>query len=63
VRRGEHGTKVYFVKQLLVKEDESGETETHVIPMLREYTVVNVDQCDGLGVRRIFAAGTARRRE
>jgi antirestriction protein ArdC len=61
MRRGEHGTKV---KQLLVKEDESGETETHVIPMLREYTVFNMDQCDGLGsVRRTLATGPARLRE
>jgi antirestriction protein ArdC len=49
VRKGERGTKVHFVKQQLLKEDESGETETHVILMLREYTVINVDQCDGLG--------------
>src|SRR6516164_10057584 len=46
VRKGEHGQKVYFVKQLEVKVDE--EAEARWIPMLREYTVFNVDQCDGL---------------
>jgi antirestriction protein ArdC len=44
VRKGEHGTKVYFVKQLQVKDDD----ETRVFPMLREYTVFNVEQCENL---------------
>jgi antirestriction protein ArdC len=48
VRRGEHGTKVYFVKQLQVKDDDSDEAEARLVPMMREYTVFNVDQCDGL---------------
>src|SRR5262245_31391861 len=48
VRRGEHGTKVYFVKQLKVRDGEGEEAEPRVIPMLREYTVFNVDQCDKL---------------
>jgi antirestriction protein ArdC len=48
VRKGEHGTKVYFVKQLLVKDGDDAETETRLVPMMREYTVFNVDQCDGL---------------
>jgi antirestriction protein ArdC len=43
-RKGEHGTKVYFVKQLQVKDDD----ETRVVPMLREYTVFNVEQCENL---------------
>src|SRR5256714_9224071 len=47
VRKGEHGTKVYFVKQLQIK-GESEEPEARVVPMLREYSVFNVDQCDGL---------------
>jgi antirestriction protein ArdC len=46
VRKGEHGTKVYFVKQLRVKEGE-GEAE-RLVPMMREYTVFNVAQCEGL---------------
>jgi antirestriction protein ArdC len=48
VRKGEHGTKVYFVKQLHVKDADGKQGETRLIPMLREYTVFNVDQCDGL---------------
>jgi antirestriction protein ArdC len=48
VRKGEHGTKVYFVKQLQVKDGEGQQAETRLVPMLREYTVFNVDQCDGL---------------
>lgn len=46
VRKGEHGTKVYFFKQLTIADKASGEEKT--IPMLREYTVFNVSQCDGL---------------
>jgi len=46
VRKGEHGQKVYFVKQLEVKVDE--EAEARFVSMLREYTVFNVDQCDDL---------------
>jgi len=53
VRRGEHGTKVYFVKQLRVEDGEGEQAETRLVPLLREYTVFNVSQCDGLpdGVR------------
>jgi antirestriction protein ArdC len=48
VRKGQHGTKVYFVKQLQVANQEGEEGETRIIPMLREYTLFNADQCDGL---------------
>ncbi len=47
VRKGERGTKVFFVKQLQIK-DGDGEDDTRLIPMLREYTVFNVDQCENL---------------
>src|SRR6266550_678490 len=47
VRKGEHGTKVYFVKQLQVQDKENPETQ-RTIPMLKEYTVFNVSQCEGL---------------
>ena len=36
VRKGQHGTKVYFVKQLQVANQEGEEGETRIIPMLRE---------------------------
>jgi antirestriction protein ArdC len=48
VRKGERGTKVYFVKQLEIREDAGDETSTRLIPMMREYTVFNVDQCENL---------------
>ena len=47
VRKGEHGTRVFFVKQLQIK-DGDGEDDTRLIPMLREYTVFNVEQCENL---------------
>jgi antirestriction protein ArdC len=46
VRKGEHGTRVYFFKQLTVADKASGEDKQ--IPLLREYTVFNVAQCEGL---------------
>jgi antirestriction protein ArdC len=48
VRKGEHGTKVYFVKQLQIKDGDGEETDTRLIPMMREYTVFNVAQCENL---------------
>ena len=49
VRKGEHGTKVYFVKQLQVRDQGADDSSsTRLIPMLREYTVFNVDQCEKL---------------
>ena len=48
VRKGEHGTKVYFVKQLQVADRNGEEGKTRIVPMMREYTVFNVDQCQGL---------------
>jgi antirestriction protein ArdC len=47
VKKGEHGTKVYFVKQLRVK-GEGESDEERLVPMMREYTVFNVAQCEGL---------------
>src|ERR1700743_2271624 len=52
VRKGERGTKVYFVKQLQVRDKGTDDgTTTRVVPMMREYTVFNVDQCDNLPAR------------
>jgi antirestriction protein ArdC len=49
VRKGEHGLKVYYFKQLKIKDRATGDDKT--IPMLREYTVFNVAQCSGLPER------------
>jgi antirestriction protein ArdC len=52
VRKGEHGTKVYFVKQLQVQDKGAEDEEaTRVVPMLREYAVFNIDQCENLPER------------
>jgi antirestriction protein ArdC len=49
VRKGEHGTKVYFVKQLQVRDQGAdNSSSTRLVPMMREYTVFNVDQCENL---------------
>jgi antirestriction protein ArdC len=48
VRRGEKATKVCFVKQLQVRGGDDDAGDTRIIPMLREYCVFNVDQCEGL---------------
>jgi antirestriction protein ArdC len=49
VRKGEHGTKVYFVKQLQVLDQGADDSSsTRLVPMMREYTVFNVDQCENL---------------
>ena len=47
VRKGEHGTRVYFVKQLRIA-GEGEEDAERLVPMMREYTVFNVAQCEGL---------------
>ena len=50
VRKGEHGTKVYFVKMLYKKGEKmrDGRVADNNVTMLREYTIFNVEQCDGL---------------
>lgn len=50
VRGGEKGTKVIFSKQLLVKDKspEAAPDDVKKVPLLKEYTVFNVAQCDGL---------------
>src|SRR5215208_7013627 len=36
VRKGEHGSKIFFGKQLPVKDREGEEAEPRLVPMLRE---------------------------
>jgi antirestriction protein ArdC len=50
VRKGEHGTRIYFVKDLKFKEvgaNSDDDDERHV-RMLKQYVVFNVAQCDDL---------------
>jgi antirestriction protein ArdC len=49
VRKGERGTKVYLVKQLQFHDNGADDnSSTRLVPMMREYTVFNVDQCENL---------------
>lgn len=51
VRKGEHGTKVYFVKRLIVRdksEPSNSDDARRTFSMLREYTVFNIAQCEKL---------------
>jgi len=48
VRKGERGFKVFFVKQLEIREDADDSASTRLVRITREYTVFNVSQCDGL---------------
>ena len=57
VRKGEHGVTVFFVKRVEVTDRDSDDGETKVIPILKAYTVFNVDQCDGLP-ERMLSPGT-----
>jgi antirestriction protein ArdC len=62
VRKGEHGTKVAFVKQLQVRDEgKDDEAAARIVPMLREYCVFNVDQVDGLP-DRVMSVGEVRPR-
>jgi antirestriction protein ArdC len=47
VRKGEHGSKIYFYKPLEVKDRDNPE-KTRLVPILREFTVFNVCQCENL---------------
>lgn len=51
VRRGEHGTTVFFFKRLAVKDERAapeGEGEERFIPLLRAYTIFHASQIDGI---------------
>jgi len=53
VKRGEKGTQVVFWKfgeKLTGELDENGDEKKYTYAMLREYTVFNTDQCEGLKV-------------
>ncbi len=46
VRRGEKGTRVILWKPTKSREDENGERRDYLL--LRDYTVFNAEQCDGI---------------
>ncbi|MPY24461.1 ArdC family protein [Shewanella sp. YLB-07] len=50
VRKGEKGTRIIFYK-MLEKENQQGEKEN--IPMLKSFTVFNVEQIDGLNIEPV----------
>jgi antirestriction protein ArdC len=64
VRAGEHGTRVVFMKRLIVKDrrENAGPDDVKQVPLLREYTVFNVAQCDGLPERIISGPKVQRMR-
>jgi antirestriction protein ArdC len=60
VRKGERGSKIYFVKQLQVPDKGADDdTATRGVPVLREYVVFKVDQCENLP-ERIVAPGVVK---
>lgn len=60
VRKGEHGAPVVFWKQLVIEtENDNGETIKKRVPMLRYFTVFNVEQCDGLDLKPLPGAPVA----
>src|ERR1700676_3003916 len=61
VRKGEHGTKVYFMKHLQVHDKGSDDNSaTRLVPMMREYTVFNVDPCENLPDSHLYRKANAR---
>ncbi len=48
VRKGEHGTTVVFFKSLRLSDVNNTDSKERSIPLLRSFTVFNVQQIDGL---------------
>ncbi len=57
VRKGERSTPVVFWKWIerASEDPETGETKPKKIPLVRYYSVFNVEQCDGLTHKRLEA--------
>lgn len=51
VRKGEHGTPVFYVSAFESKTETDRNGDPRRIPFLKAYTVFNVAQCDGLPAR------------
>src|SRR5262245_3573891 len=60
VRKGEHGSKVYLVKPFEPKERKNPDDKRKLF-MMREYTVFNIVQCDGLPERIVNPTAKAPR--
>ncbi len=48
VRKGEHGKQVVFWKMVKTEIEVDGEKQEKLVPMLRYYTVFNINQCEGI---------------
>lgn len=50
IRKGEKGTPIVFWKQTVIKEtdEQTGEETVKVIPMLKQYTVFEISQCENV---------------
>jgi antirestriction protein ArdC len=56
VRKGEHGTTVVFFKPLRISDANNPEAKEKSIPLLRSFTVFNVQQMDGLPEKYTLAS-------
>jgi antirestriction protein ArdC len=67
VRKGEHGTTVFYADRFVPKREaeraEREGDEPEAIPFLKRFTVFNVAQCDGLPDRLVTAAPILPERE
>ena len=48
VKKGEHGSPVVYASKFTKKDNDSGDEVEQEIPFLKEYTVFNADQIEGL---------------
>ena len=56
VKPGQWGTQICFYKQIKKTKVENGEEKTETFPILRTYTVFNIDQVDGESVDHLRAS-------
>lgn len=59
VKAGQWGTQVVFYRQLKKTKVENGEEKIESFPLLRTYTVFNIDQVDGESVDHLRASQEA----
>jgi antirestriction protein ArdC len=56
IEPGQWGTQVVFYKQIKTTRIEDGEEKTESYPLMRFFTVFNIDQVDGSGVDHLRAS-------